>query len=63
MRLWLLQNIAYQQAQKCRVKNGEKTVTRVDVYGRRWELIEKVCQDEGDQIRSEATKMFQGKVV
>ena len=38
-------------------------MTKVDVYGWRWELIEKVCQEEGDLIRSEATKMFQGKEV
>ncbi len=50
-------------ALQIRVKNGDKTLSRVDVYGRRWELIVKVCQDEGDQIRSEATKMFLGNVV
>jgi hypothetical protein len=50
-------------ASKIRAKNGDKTLTRVDVYGWRWELIEKVCREEGNLIRSEATKMFQGKVV
>ncbi len=60
---WAFGEYCISTASKIRVKNGEKTLSRVDVYGWRWELIEKVCQEERDQIRSEATKMFQGKAV